>query len=65
MNDEYVCHYTLPAGVVARSVYHANSLATAMAMHNESKPEYSDKVLRWVSPSGTNFWTHDSKLKLS
>lgn len=62
--NEYVCHYLTDAVHSARAVYHADTLATAMAMHNASKPEHRDKVLKWVGPTGTTFLMHDSTLSL-
>lgn len=62
--EEYTCHYLTGRHAVARTVYHADVLPTAMAMHNASMPEFSDKVVKWVGPTGINFLMHDSKLTL-
>lgn len=62
--NEYVCHYLTDATHSARAVYHADELPRAMAMHNAALPEYRDKVLKWVGPTGINFQMHDSKLTL-
>lgn len=48
----------------SHAIYHAPDLATAMAMHNEARPEYADKVLSWEGPTGLTFQYHDSKLSL-
>lgn len=45
-----------------RRVYHASDLPDAMAMHNQAMPEYSDRVISWLAPSGITFQMHDSKL---
>lgn len=63
--EEYVCHYLTDAAHSARAVYHADGLGTAMAMHNSALPEFRDKVLKWVGPSGINFQMHDSRLSLN
>lgn len=62
--DEYVCHYVTGPMKEARAIYHAPNLATAMAAHNSALPEFADKVLKWVGPSGIRFLFHDSKLKV-
>lgn len=62
---EYVCHYVTGPMTPARAVYHASDLATAMASHNTSLPQYSDKVLKWVGPTGITFLMHDSRLTLA
>jgi hypothetical protein len=59
---EYVCHYLVGPTNTARRVYHAHGLGDAMKMHNQEMPEYRDKVLKWVGPTGINFQMHDSKL---
>lgn len=60
---EYVCHYLTGAVHSARRVYHADTLPAAMAAHNAAMPEYADKVLKWVGPTGIVFQMHDSKLR--
>ena len=62
--NEYVCKYLTDATHSARRVYHAPDLPTAMAMHNAAMPEYKDKVLTWIGPTGIHFHMHDSKLTL-
>lgn len=62
--DEYTCHYLTDAVHSARAVYHADDLPTAMAVHNAVLPEFRDKVLKWVGPTGITFQMHDSKLTL-
>lgn len=62
--DEYTCHYLTNRVHSARAVYHARALPEAMAMHNSALPEYRDKVLKWVGPTGITFLMHDSKFTL-
>lgn len=62
--EEYVCHYKVSHASTARSVYHADTLAMAMAMHNSALPDYSTAVLKWVGPTGITFHMHDSKVEL-
>ncbi len=62
--DKYVCHYAVGDFRSALEVYHADTLAQAMASHNAALPEFADKVLKWVGPTGINFLMHDSRLTL-
>lgn len=62
--EEYVCHYRTSENTLARAVYHVSSLPEAMASHNASLPDFSDRVVKWVGPTGITFLMHDSKLSL-
>lgn len=62
--QEYVCHYLTDATHSARAVYHASTIADAMAMHNSALPEFKEKVLKWDGPTGITFLLHDSALTL-
>lgn len=62
--EEYTCHYLTGRHTVARRVYHADTLPDAMASHNAAMAEFSDKVVKWVGPTGITFLMHDSKLTL-
>lgn len=63
--SEYICHYLADAVRSAEATYVADELPTAMAMHNAALPEFRDKVLKWVGPTGITFLMHDSKLTLN
>lgn len=56
--EKYVCNYLVDAVRGGRAVYVAPSLGEAMMMHNERLPEYADKVLSWVTPTGITMGFH-------
>lgn len=62
--EEYMCHYLIGRHQTARAVYHASTLPEAMGAHNSALPEFSDKVIKWVGPTGITFLMHDSKMGL-
>lgn len=61
--QEYVCHF-LNEGRGCQRIYHAATLPDAMASHNVVMPEFSESVVKWVSPSGVTFLMHDSNLTI-
>ena len=62
--EEYTCHYLVGPVSTARAVYHARTLSEAMGAHNAALPDYNDKVIKWVGPTGITFLMHDSKMGL-
>lgn len=66
-STEYTCHYLNEAGETVRAIYHVyreDGIHQAMAIHNAAKPEAADRVVKWISPEGITFHTHDSKVTL-
>lgn len=61
--EKYTVKYLTGPIHSATAVYHADTLSTAMRMHNSAMPEYADKVISWECNRMT-FQFHDSKMTL-